>query len=80
MYSFINEKQRVAFGSIFNEMDRNQDGRIDIDELKQNLFALASKDNLKHLLQVYRLYDDIPSTSPCRFLKLSLIFTVIVFY
>ena len=80
MYSFINEKQRVAFGSIFNEMDRNQDGRIDIDELKQNLFALASKDNLKHLLQVYRLYDDIPSTSPYRFLKLSLIFTVIVFY
>ncbi len=80
MYSFINEKQRVAFGSIFNEMDKNQDGRIDIDELKQNLFALASKDNLKHLLQVYRPYDDIPSTSLYRFLKLSLIFTVIVFY
>jgi Ca2+-binding EF-hand superfamily protein len=80
MYSFINEKQRVAFSSIFNEMDKNQDGRIDIDELKQNIFALASKDNLKHLLQVCRLYDDIPSTSLYRFLKLSLIFTVIVFY
>ena len=34
-------------------MDKNQDGRIDIDELKQNLFPLASKENLKHLLQVF---------------------------
>jgi hypothetical protein len=35
-------------------MDKNQDGRIDIEELKQNLFPLASKENLKHLLQVFR--------------------------
>ncbi|CAB3983074.1 Calcium-dependent kinase 26 [Paramuricea clavata] len=57
-YSFVNEKQRLAFSSIFNEMDKNQDGRIDINELKQNLFPLASKNNLKHLLQVFDLNKD----------------------
>ena len=57
-YSFVNEKQRLAFSSIFNEMDKNQDGRIDIDELKQNLFPLASKENLKHLLQVFDVNKD----------------------
>ena len=52
VYSFINDKQREAFASIFYEMDKNKDGKIDIEELKQNLFPLASKSNLKHLLQV----------------------------
>ena len=57
-YSFINEKQRLAFTSIFDEMDKNKDGKIDINELKENLFPLASKNNLKHLLQVIVLTSD----------------------
>ncbi|XP_028391714.1 uncharacterized protein LOC114516439 [Dendronephthya gigantea] len=58
VYSFINDKQRQAFASIFNEMDKNKDGKIDIEELKQNLFPLATKSNLKHLLKVFDLNKD----------------------
>lgn len=58
VYSFINEKQRNAFTSIFNDIDKSKDGKVDMDELKQQLFPLVSKKNLKYLLQVFDLDKD----------------------
>ena len=48
----MNEKQRKTFANIFNDIDKNKDSKVDMQELKQQLFPLVSKKQLKNLLQV----------------------------
>ena len=48
----MNDEQRAVFANIFDEIDLNRDGWIDMKEFKGKLCSMATKDQLKQLLQV----------------------------
>ncbi|XP_046843324.1 uncharacterized protein LOC124437392 isoform X2 [Xenia sp. Carnegie-2017] len=54
----VNDEQRAVFANIFDEIDLNRDGWIDMKEFKGKLCSMATKDQLKQLLQVFDVNRD----------------------
>ena len=60
-YCFLNEKQKIAFGSMFDEIDKDKNGYVTLEELKLRMIPSVSKSDIKHFLHVsipkYSLVD-----------------------
>jgi len=51
-YGIIGEKQKEAFGSMFNEVDKDKNGSVTLEELKLKMMPGVSRDDIKHFVKV----------------------------
>lgn len=52
MYGIIGEKQRGAFKAMFNEVDKDKNGSVTLEELKLKMMPAVSRDDIKNFVQV----------------------------
>lgn len=57
-YGIIGEKQRHVFGFLFDEVDKDKNGSVTLEELKLKMQPAVSKHEIKHFVQVFDLNKD----------------------
>ncbi|XP_048576875.1 uncharacterized protein LOC5508068 [Nematostella vectensis] len=57
-YGIINSKQQAAFKSMFEEVDKDKNGSVTLEELKLRMMPAISRDDIKHFVQVFDLNKD----------------------
>ena len=71
LYGIIGEKQRHVFGFLFDEVDKDKNGSVTLEELKLKMQPAVSKHEIKHFVQVYffksqlSLLQDLLKTLAC---------------
>ena len=51
-YGIISSQQKQAFGSIYDEIDKDKNGSVTLEELKQRMRPSVTRHDIKHFLQV----------------------------
>ncbi|XP_073231661.1 uncharacterized protein [Porites lutea] len=57
-YGIINEQQRHVFGLLFDEVDKDKNGSVTLEELKLRMQPSVSRHDIKHFVQVFDLNKD----------------------
>lgn len=57
-YGIINDKQRHVFGILFDEVDKDKNGSVTLQELKLRMQPAVTKHDIKHFVQVFDLNKD----------------------
>lgn len=57
-YGIINDKQRHVFGFLFDEVDKDKNGSVTLEELKLRMQPSVSRNDIKHFVQVFDLNKD----------------------
>jgi len=57
-YGIINDQQRHVFGLLFDEVDKDKNGSVTLQELKLRMQPSVSRHDIKHFVQVFDLNKD----------------------
>ncbi|XP_020624656.1 uncharacterized protein LOC110062130 [Orbicella faveolata] len=57
-YGIINDQQKHVFGLLFDEVDKDKNGSVTLQELKLRMQPAVSRHDIKHFVQVFDLNKD----------------------
>lgn len=57
-YGIINDEQKHVFGILFDEVDKDKNGSVTLQELKLRMQPAVTKHDIKHFVQVFDLNKD----------------------
>ncbi|KAK3747036.1 hypothetical protein QZH41_017812, partial [Actinostola sp. cb2023] len=57
-FGIIGDKQKDAFNTMFDEIDKDKNGSVTLEELKLKMMPAVSRHDIKHFVQVFDLNKD----------------------